>query len=170
MVTINDYPYFQPQHPDGTMPEFLESNQAFQTEESAIDWLEEHATHEKPDFEIREYCNDDLDNVVLIDFDGNIIPKIEDLTDDQIEDLIVEEVQKNNPDLTVVPAQDGETQDAYNDRLYGEAHNLVMEAISEIEEANDYDFSSYGGNPDTEWYDEARHNAIIRVMGLLTKK
>lgn len=169
MVTIIDYPYFQPQHPDGTMPEFLDSNVAFQSEQTAIDWLEEHASHEKPDFEIREYCNDDLADVVLIDANGDTILKIEDLTDEAIEDLIVEEVKKNNHGLKV-HTNKGESKDAYNDRLYGEAQNLVMEAISEIEEANDYDFSSYGGNPDTEWYDEARHNAIITVMKWLSRK
>ena len=87
MVTIIDYPYYQPQHPDGTVPEFLESNQAFQSEQVAIDWLERHAEHEKPDFEIREYANDDLADIVLIDADGDVIQKIEDLSDNELEEV-----------------------------------------------------------------------------------
>lgn len=166
MITINDYPYFQPQHADGSLPEYLLSNQAFQTEQSAIDWLDKYATYEKPDFEVHEYANDDLADVVLIDADGDIIPKIESLSDNEIEDLITGEVllYAGSIDNLRRLRQSDETEDTYKDRMYGEAHEEVMEAIGSIEESNDYDFSSYGGNPDTEWYDEARHNAVIKVM------
>ena len=65
--------------------------------------------------------------------------------------------------LVQVP-QDGETKDQYADRLYGLALDEVNAAIASIEEQNEYDFSAYGGNPDTEWYDEARDEAVNTVM------
>ena len=166
MLTEIDYKYYQPQHADGTMAGLLEPNQAFPAVQAAIDWGEEHLDlcPENQDIEIREYCNDDIADVVIIDWQENPLPKIEDLSDDEIEDLIIETVEHDN-DFEAIRMVKGEneTDDQFKDRVYGEAHNLVMQAIGIIEENEEHDFSSYGGNPDTEWYDEARDGAILVV-------
>ena len=169
MLTIIDYPYFQPDRysDDGTnieyggIPEELFSFQAFRTEEECRQWLINHG-YNPDDFVIHEYCNDDIEDVTLIDEDGNVIPKIEDFSDDEIEDMLTDEVRFN--DNLTVERQDGETEDQYMDRVYGLALDKVNDAICAIEEANEYDFSFYGGNPDTEWYDEARDEAVQQVM------
>ena len=166
MITKNDYPYYQPQHEDGSMAGNLFSFQAFRSEQEAIDWGDKWLEEEgNEDIEIREYCNDDIEGVVLIDSDENPIQKIEELSDDEIEELILEAVKHDNYiENLVMTKLDGESDDHFNDRVYGEAHKKVMEAITAIEEENDYDFSSYGGKPDTDWYDEARDYAVRKVM------
>ena len=173
MLTIIDYPYFQPDRysDDGTnieyggMPEELFSFQAFRTEEECRQWLINHG-YNPEEFVIHEYCNDDIEDVTLIDEDGDVIPKIEDFTDEEIEDMLTDEVMfsAGSIDNLVQVPQDGETKDQYMDRLYGLAMDEVNAAISSIEEANEYDFSAYGGNPDTEWYDGARDEAVQQVM------
>lgn len=173
MLTIIDYPYFQPDryYDDGInvdylgTPEGLFSFQAFRTEEECRQWLINH-DYNPDDFVIHEYCNDDIEDVTLIDEDGNVIPKIEDFTDDEIEDMLTDEVRLN--DNLTVEHQDGETEDQYMDRVYGLALDKVNGAICAIEEANEYDFSFYGGNPDSEWYDEARDEAVKTVVRWMT--
>ena len=44
----------------------------------------------------------------------------------------------------------------------------MNDAIVAIEESGDYDFSSCGGNPDIEWYDEARDEAVRHVIRWMT--
>ena len=166
MITKNDYPYYQPQHEDGTMAGGLFSFQAFRTMQEAVDWGEKHLDLDgNEDVEIREYCNDDIEGVTLIDSDENPIQKIEELSDNEIEDLITGMVMHDagSIDNLLMCRQDDETLDQFKDRVYGEAHSKVMDAIGAIEDENEYDFSSYGGNPDTEWYDEARDGAILVV-------
>lgn len=166
MLTETDYKYYQPQHADGTMAGLLESNQAFPSVQAAIDWGEEHLDlcPENQDIEIREYCNDDIADVEIIDWQENPLQKIEDLSDDEIKDLILETVEHNNNFEAIrMTKGENETDDQFNDRVHGEADNIVMQAIGIIEESEEYDFSSYGGNPYTEWYDEARHGAILTV-------
>lgn len=167
MLTINDYPYFQPVYkdadgnPTGTMPEELFSFQAFRTEENCREWLWQH-DYDDEQFEICEFCNDDIEGVTIIDEYGDTVDKIEDCSDFEVTAAITDEI-------TFIPHEgdrkDGEDEDAYNDRLYGIAHDKVMNAIGSVETKNEYDFSSYGGNPDTEWYDEVR-DEIVRMVVL----
>lgn len=173
MLTINDYPYFQPDRyfDDGTnvdylgMPEEQFSFQAFRTEEECRQWLINH-DYNPGDFCIHEYCNDDIEDVTIIDADGDIIMKIEDVPTDGIVNMLGDEVLLNAGSIDNLHAtrQSDETEEQFKDRVYGEAHNEVMNAIIAIEERNEYDFSSYGGNPDVEWYDEARDDAVRDVM------
>lgn len=173
MLTINDYPYFQPEwyHDDGTnidyggMPDELFSFQAFRTEEECRKWLINH-DYNPNDFTIHEYCNDDIEEVTLIDENGDIIPKIEGLSDEEIQDMLTDEVLlfAGSIDNLHQMRQSNETMDQFKDRVYGLALDEVNSAICSIEESNDYDFSSYGNNPDTEWYDEVRDEAVRQVM------
>lgn len=173
MLTINDYPYFQPdRYSDdginidyGGMPEELFSFQAFRTEEECRQWLINH-DYNPDEFVIHEYCNDDIVDVTIIDEDGSVIPKIEDFSSDEIEDMLTDEVlfAAGSIDNLAQAPHDGETKDQYRDRLYGLAQDEVEAAIRAIEENNEYDFSAYGGNPDTEWYDGVRVEAILKVM------
>ena len=173
MLTINDYPYFQPDRyfDDGTnvdylgMPEELFSFQAFRTEEECRQWLINH-DYNPGDFCIHEYCNDDIEDVTLIDANGDIIPKIEDVPTDGIVNMLGDEVLLNAGSIDNLHAtrQSDETEEQFKDRVYGEALDEVNAAICSIEERNEYDFSSYGGNPDVEWYDEARDDAVRDVM------
>lgn len=168
MITINDYPYYQPQHENGDMPEGLFSFQAFRSEQEAIDWMEWHLDEEgNDDIDIREYCNDDIEGVTLIDYNGDIIPKIEDLSDEEIADMITDRILLDAGSIDNLHAtrQSDETEDQFKDRVYGEALDLINDTIACIEEDNEYDFSSYGGNSDVEWYDEARELALETVMG-----
>lgn len=179
MLTINDYPYFQPEwyHDDDTnieyggMPDELFSFQAFQTEEECRQWLINH-DYNPGDFCIHEYCNDDIEDVTLIDANGDIIPKIEDLDDETIEQMLVDEVLlfAGSIDNLHATRQSDETHDQFMDRVHGEAMDDVNSAICSIEESNEFDFSSYGGNPDTEWYDEARDNAVATIVGYMTEE
>ena len=164
-MTINDYKYYQPQYEDGEMPEGLWSFQVFRSEQEAIDWAEKHLDGDR-EIEIHEYCNDDIEDVTLIDSDGDIIPKIEDLSDEEIADYITDEILLNAGSIDNLHAtrQSDETEDQFKDRVYGEALDLINDTIAEIEDANDFDFSSFGGNPDVEWYDEARELAMQTVM------
>jgi hypothetical protein len=167
MITINDYPYFQPQHENGDMPEGLFSFQAFRSEQEAIDWMDAHLDEQgNDDIEIREYCNDDIEDVTLIDYNGDIIPKIEDLSDEEIADMITDRIliDAGSIDNLHATRQSDETEDQFKDRVYGEALDLINDTIACIEEDNEYDFSSYGGNPDVEWFDEAREQALWTVM------
>ena len=119
------------------------------------------------DIDIREYCNDDIEGVTLIDYNGDIIPKIEDLSDEEIADMITDRIllDAGSVDNLHAARQSDETEDQFKDRVYGEALDLINDTIACIEEDNEYDFSSYGGNPDVEWYDEARELALETVMG-----
>jgi hypothetical protein len=173
MLTTNEFTYYQPEwfHDDGInveyggVPDEMFSFQAFRTQGECCQWLINHG-YEPSDFSINTYHNDDIEGVVLIDEDGNVIPKIETFSDDEIEDMLTDEVlfSAGSIDNLHQTQQDGETRDQFMDRVYGEALDKVNDAIESIEESDDYDFSSYGGNPDTEWYDEARDEAVRTVM------
>lgn len=172
MVTKINYSYFQPEYyyDDGTnigweIPDGLFSFQAFRTEEECELWLEAHG-YNPDDFTIHEYDNNEIDGVTIIDEYGDIIPKIEDLSDEEIEDLLTDEVLLTAGSIDNLHAtkQSDETLDEFYDRVYGEALDEVNAAIESIEESGDYDFSNFGGNPDVEWYDGARDGAVITVM------
>lgn len=168
MLSTLDYKYYQPDRTvDGEIeiPDGLSSFEAFRTEADCKLWLSDH---DYPDdyWDIHEYCNDDIDGVTIIDEYGIVIPKIEDLSDEEIEDLLTDEVllMAGSIDNLHATRQSDETEDQFKDRVYGDALDDVNAAIESIEESGDYDFSSYGGNPDTEWYDEARDEAVRTVM------
>ena len=168
MLTIVDYPYYQPQYENGDLPVGLLSNQAFRSEQEAIDWMEEHLDCEAHDeeFEIREYCNDDLQGVELIDHNGDVIPKIESLSDSEIADEITDRILLDMGSIDNMHAtrQSDESEDQFKDRVYGEALGMVNDAVCFMEDDNEYDFSGYGWNPDVDWYDEARDMALRTVM------
>lgn len=173
MLTTIDYTYFQPDRysDDGTnieyggMPEELFSFQAFRTKEECTGWLINHG-YSPEDFVIHEYHNNDIEDVTLLDENGDVIPKIEEYSVEEITELLTDEVlfSAGSIDNLVQVPQDGETKEQFMDRVYGLALDEVNSAITGIEEANEYDFSSYAGNPDVEWYDEARDEAVRQVM------
>lgn len=179
MLSDTKITYYQPQyyHDDGTnieyfgIPDQLASFQVFATRESCIEWLE--GLGYNPDrFAIIEYHDDDIEDNVLIDSDGYVIPRIEDFTDDEVEDMLVDDVVINAGSVDNLHAcqQPDETEDQYIDRLYGEAHQLVSDAITGIEESGDYNFQFYAGTPEVEWYDKARDEAVRRVMNMMLGK
>ena len=174
MHGIIDYPYYQPQHKDGSMAGSLEPNQAFRSIQEAIDWGEEHLDlcPENEDIEIREYCNDEIDGVQLIDYHGNPIRKIEELSDKEITELITNEIllDAGSIDNLLEAKQSDETVREYTERLYEEAEELVDDTIDSIEEDNEYDFSSFGGHPDNDWYDRAHFDAIEQVVKWMSGK
>ena len=173
MLSKISFTYYQPDRysDDGTnveylgMPEGLFSFQAFLSEEACIAWLENNG-YEPGDFTIHEYCDDDIEGVTIIDEYGDVIPKIEDMSDEEMEDLLADEVliMAGSIDNLHATRQSDETEDQFKDRVYGDALDDVNAAIESIEESGDFDFSSYGGNPDVEWYDEARDGAVRIVM------
>ena len=173
MLSKISFTYYQPDlyYDDGTnvewlgMPENLFSFQAFRSEKECIAWLENNG-YEPGDFTIHEYCDDEIEGVEIIDEYGDVIPKIENLSDEEIESLLTDEVQFMAGSIINLRAtkQSGETKVQFGDRLYGEALDKVNAAIESIENSGDYDFSSYGGNPDVEWYDGARDEAVQHVI------
>jgi hypothetical protein len=88
------------------------------------------------------------------------------MSDEEMEDLLADEVliMAGSIDNLHATRQSDETEDQFKDRVYSDALDDVNAAIESIEESGDFDFSSYGGNPDVEWYDEARDGAVRIVM------
>lgn len=149
----------------GDIPEELYSFQAFRTREECEEWLEDNG-YNPGDFAIREYHGDDIEECTLIDADGDVIPRIEELDDTETEDLITCEVLLFAGSIDNMQAcrQSDETEDQFMDRVYGEAHQMVSNAIVSLEESNDFNFQAYDGCPETDWYDEARDGAVRTVM------
>lgn len=172
---LSDYKltYYQPiaYFDDGTniewgdIPEGLFSFQAFISREACEQWLEDNG-YEPGDFDIAEYHDDDIEEVTLLDGDGDTIPRIEEFDDWTIQDMIEDEVLLYAGSIDNIQAcrQSNETEDEFMDRVYGEAHQMVSDAIDSIENSGDYNFQSYVGNPETEWFDEVRDDAIRTVM------
>jgi hypothetical protein len=165
MLSKYYFTYYQPQYENGDLPAGLFSFQAFPTKEECEEWLKNNG-YEPGDFVIHEYCDDEIEDVTLIDANGNVIPKIEALSDEEIEDLLTDQVLLTAGSIDNLHAtrQSDETEDQFKDRVYTEALDQVNAAIESIEKSGDYDFSSYCNNPDTEWYDEARDEAVRTVM------
>ena len=173
MISDKTFTYYQPEwyYDDGITilyggtPDELFSFQAFRTEDECREWLINHDYN--PDkFVIHEYHDDDIEEVTLIDKYGDVIPRIEEFEDDDIEDLITDIIlgYAGSMDNLEVLKQSNETWDEFKDRVYGDALDMVNDAISEIEESGDYNFQAYIGCPDVEWYDEAREGAVFQVM------
>ena len=80
MFSGKRFTYYQPEayYDDGTnidygpIPPELYSFQAFPTREECEAWLENNG-YEPGDFTIHEYSDDDIEDVVIIDADGNVI-------------------------------------------------------------------------------------------------
>jgi hypothetical protein len=176
MITEH-FTYYQPEHymDDGTnieyggTPEGLASFQVFRTREDCEEWLRKNG-YEPGDFVIKEYQDDDIEDITLLDSDGENIDRIEDLANDEIADRIVESVIWNAGSVENLRTlkQDDESDQEYQDRIYTEAMDEIMDAVEEIEAEKDYNFQSYAGTPDIDWYDEAREIALIEIMGYMT--
>lgn len=173
MLSDKKLTYYQPEYyyDDGTnmgwggLPEGLSSFQAFPTREDCEDWLQNH-DFEPGDFAINEYHDDDIEEVTLINGDGDYLMRIEEFGDDEIEEMLIGEVLSvaGSMDNLQVLQQSNETDDQFMDRVYGEAMDMVNDAVVTIEECGDFNFQTYIGTPATEWYDEARDGAVRQVM------
>ena len=178
MLSDKRFTYYQPQayYDDGTninygaIPEELSSFEAFPTKEECEAWLRIH-NYNPGDFCIYEYQDDDIEDVTLIDRNDDVIPRIEELEEDGLVNLIGDEVLFNagSMDNLRTMRQDDETQQEYEDRIYEEARDYVNDAIVSIEESGEYNFQSYCGTPDVEWYDEARDWAVKDVLAWMTE-
>ena len=178
MLSDKKFTYYQPQayYDDGTcinygsLPEELSSFQAFPTREECEEWLKNNR-YDPGDFCINEYHDDDIEEVTLIDRNGDVIPRIEELEEDGLVNLIGDEVLFNagSMDNLKTVRQDDETQQEYEDRIYTEALDYVNDAIVNIEESGEYNFQSYCGTPGVEWYDEARDWAVKDVLAWMTE-
>ena len=173
MLSKISFTYYQPEwyHDDGTnisygaTPEELASFEAFPTREECEAWLQNNG-YNPGDFCINEYHDDDIEEVTLIDRNSDVIPRIEDVEEDGLVNLIGDEVLFNagSMDNLRTMRQDDETKREYKDRVYEEAMDYVNDAIVSLEESGDYNFQSYCGTPDVEWYDKAREWAVKDVM------
>ena len=178
MLSDKRFTYYQPQayYDDGTninygaIPEELSSFEAFPTKEECEAWLRIH-NYNPGDFCIYEYQDDDIEDVTLIDRNDDVIPRIEELEEDGLVNLIGDEVlfSAGSMDNLKTMKQDDETQQEYEDRIYTEALDYVNDAIVSIEESGEYNFQSYWGTPGVEWYDEARDWAVRDVLAWMTE-
>ena len=178
MLSDKRFTYYQPEfYSDdstnieyGGLPEELFSFQAFPTRKECEEWLQENG-YNAADFVIHEYQDDDIEEVTLIDRNGDVIPRIEELEEDGLVNLIGDEVLFNagSMDNLKTMRQDDETQQEYEDRVYTEALDYVNDAIVNIEESGEYNFQSYHGTPAVEWYDEARDWAVKDVLAWMTE-
>ena len=176
MITEH-FTYYQPEHymDDGTnieyggIPEGLASFQVFRTREDCEEWLRNNG-YEPGDFVIREYQDDDIEEITLLDSNGENIDRIEDLTDYEIADRLIDTVIWNAGSIENLRSlqQDGESDQEYQDRIYGDARDMIIDGVEEIEEEKDYNFRSYTGTPDVEWYDEAREMALRSIMNYIS--
>ena len=178
MLSDKRFTYYQPEylHTDfndfnyGSLPEGLHSFQAFPTREECEDWLKNH-DYNPAHFHICAYHDDSIENVTLIGSDGDTLLRIEELEEDGLVNLIGDEVLSNAGSMGNLKTlkQDGETQQEYEDRIYTEALNRVNDAIMNIEESGAYNFQSYCGTPDVEWYDNVRDWVVEDVMAWMTE-
>lgn len=171
--------YYQPEwyKDDGTnieyggLPDELYSWQVFKTHEDAYNWLIQH-DYEPENFNIAEYHDGDIEGLTFIDEYGDEYEKIVDFELDDLFDLIVDRVvlDAGSVDNLLLTRQDWETDQEWEDRLYTEAHDAVMNAVQGIEDDDEYDFSEFWDcNSDSvAWYDSVREDVIRKVLGLMT--
>ena len=179
MLSIYDYKYYQPLRysDDGTnidygnMPEELHSFDAFRTESDCREWLENNG-YEPGEFVIVQYKNDDIEDVRLLDSDGNVIMTIDEVPVDGIVNMLGDEVifSAGSIDNLRSPKQDDEDDDEYKDRIYTDAVDLVNDAITGIEADNEYNFAAYWGRPYNDWFNEARGEVVQDVMGWMMEE
>ena len=178
MLSNKTFTHYQPQafYNDGmsiiygSLPKELYSFQAFPTREECEEWLKNNG-YKPSDFNIFEYEGDSIEEVTLIDRNGDVIPRIEELEEDGLINLIGDEVLCNAGSMDNLKAlkQDGETQQEYEDRIYTEALDHVNAAIMNIEKSGEYNFQSYSGTPDVDWYDDVRDWVVEDVMAWMTE-
>ena len=177
MLSDKRFTYYQPEyHHDNIacdnagLPEGLHSFQAFPTREECEEWLKNNG-YEPSDFSIFEYEGDGIEEVTLVDRNSDVIPRIEELEEDGLVNLIGDEVLSNAGSIGNLKSskRDNETQQEYEDRIYTEALNRVNDAIMNIEESGAYNFQSYCGTPDVEWYDNVRDWVVEDVMAWMTE-
>lgn len=178
MLSSKTFTHYQPQafYNDGmsiiygSLPKELYSFQAFPTREECEEWLKNNG-YEPSDFSIFEYEGDGIEEVTLIDRNSDVIPRIEELEEDGLVNLIGDEVlcSAGSMDNLKTLKQDGETQQEYEDRIYTEALNRVNDAIMSIEKSGKYNFQSYSGSPDVDWYDDVRDWVVEDVMAWMTE-
>lgn len=168
--------YYQPElyFDDGTnigwnLPEELYSFQVFKTYEDAYNWLIQH-DYNPDDAHISEYHDDDIEEPTFINEYGDEYEKIEDIPDDELEEIIIDEIvtSAGSVDNLLIVRQDGETDQEWEDRLWETAHDEVMNAIANIEDADEFDFSAYWDEGDVAWYDSVREDVIRRVCNIIT--
>ena len=176
MLSDKRFTYYQPEYrhvdfddfkcDNASLPEGLHSFQAFPTREECEGWLKNH-DYNPAQFVIRVYHDDSIENVTLIDSDGDTLLRIEELEEDGLVNLIGDEVLYDvvgGMNKLKTSKRDDETQQEYEDRIYTEALNRVNDAIMNIEESGAYNFQSYCGTPDVEWYDNVRDWVVEDVM------
>lgn len=177
MLSTYDYKYYQPQRytDDGTnidygnMPDELHSFDAFQTIADCRSWLQKNG-YEPDEFAIVEYKNDDIEDVRLLDENGNVVMPIEEVPVDGIVNMLGDEVIWNAGSIENLrtPRQDYENDGEYEDRIYSYALDLVKDAVRTIEEDNAYNFAAYWGRPYNDWFNEALNEAVLDVMRWMT--
>lgn len=166
--------YYQPEPINGAeWPEELASFQVFKTYDDAFNWLCQH-DYDTDDYVITEYHDDDIELPTFIDEYGGEYEKIEDVPDDELLHMIVDEIVliAGSIDNMLVVQQTGESDQDYEDRLYTDALDDVMEAVAAIEGYDEYDFSTFWPDGLTTdgvaWYDSVREDAIRKVLELMT--
>ena len=97
---------------------------------------------------------------------------IDEVPVDGIVNMLGDEVIRNEGSMDNLrsPKQDDEDDDEYKDRIYADAVDLVNDAITGIEADNEYNFASYWGSPDIDWFDWARDDAVMDVMKWMMKE
>ena len=178
MLSDKRFTYYQPEYYSddstnieyGGLPDGLFSFQAFPTREECEEWLKNN-NYWPGDFVIHEYHDDDIEDVSLIDRNGDELVMIEDLEEDGLVNLIGDEVLHSAGSVGDLKTarRAGETRQEYEVRVYKEAMDHVNDAIVSIEESGEYNFQSYCGTPEVEWYDKAREWAVKDVMTWMTE-
>lgn len=165
MLTIDKYTYYQPSCPlpsgEVVMPYGLHSFEAFRTREDCEKWLVAHK-YTPSKWDILEYANDDIEDVILLDAEGDCVMRIEAVTSDGIANMLADEV------LITAGGSNNLRRDGDEDQIYTDALDAVNNAIGAIERRNEYNFAGYAGNPETDWYDEGRDEAVEQVMRWMT--
>lgn len=172
MITEH-FKYYQPvgYSDDGTnidytgIPDELMSFQAFASKDECKAWLLDN-DYFPGNFAIIEYQDNDIEDVTIIDRFGDVVPRIEEMSDEERSDMILDEIRwkAGGVDNLRTVKQPYETDQEYEDRIYTEALNDIMDAVETIETSGDYNFQTFAGSPEVEWYDEAREWALSEVL------
>ena len=172
MYREGPYRYYQPEYKvpvaGETLPDGLSSFEAFRSYDEAVIWLRKH-DYNPDDFNIKEYKDNDIEEVTLLDEEGCVIPRIENIGDYDLADIIVVrviQVHGGEENLRYEP-QKGEDRDIFLDRVYGDAMEFISDECVEMEKEGNYNFQLFCGNPDEEWYDEAREIAVYDLMHIM---
>jgi len=174
MYREGPYRYYQPEYKvpvaGETLPDGLFSFHAFRSYDEAVIWLRNH-DYNPDDFDIKEYHDNDIEDVVLLDENGYVIDRIEDMDEYYVADEVVERVtQRYGGELSLQEQyrrKEGESVNDHQDRVYGDAMEFISDVFVDMEKDGEYNFQSYVGNPDEEWYDEIREIAVQDLMEIM---